>query len=336
MRLLSLIFCFCLLSLEAEEILWIGKRVSLVHQEGLLALAMNRSAPIHTLLNEEKIEFETTIGKMQTVFEQVFGFGDFTRWMPLQEERLISYLLPVGAYANPIEINAELKIQTMLFALKGSHFPLLSQEHLAAIQIASVEILDTNPLPVVLEDGVFSYTKTREAFLLLQEQIDDQHKWTSPHKTTLSFSTKCNSFCNPNNLAKQIVHSSSLHAILYKTRPYTEHQLLIVPKRHITSLSENTREEILDKWDLLIQIQSIALKALGYPKIGVMTRIGWRAGQTQAHLHDHVIPYDPLANQPWLFYWAHELSHGAELPSDFTQWEETRNTWQTLYRLYHL
>ena len=338
-------FAFCLIffSLEAKEFLWSGKRISLVQQDGLLALEMNRAAAIEELFNEEKIELEKTVGKMQTVFEKIFGFGDFTRWMPLNEEGIRAYLIPAGAYVGLSEINAELKVQIMLFALKGKSFPSLSPIQIEKIQAAAAEVLASDPPPpntieavaklpqwYNLKEGTFSYTKTREAFLLLQEHLDETQVWSDSQKASLCFSTECSSFCDPKVIAKQIVYPSCFHTILYKTLPYTEHQLLVIPNRHVATLSELTPEEILDKWNLFAQIKSIVQESFNYPELGVMTRIGWRAGQTQAHLHDHVIPFDPLASQPWIKNWAQELS--GDQSSD-SAWKRNRRIWRNLYNL---
>jgi len=39
--------------------------------------------PLEHLTDEEKIARERTVGKMQVVFERIFGFADFARWMPI-------------------------------------------------------------------------------------------------------------------------------------------------------------------------------------------------------------------------------------------------------------
>lgn len=316
MRIIFLLFCF--FTLHAEQILWQGRLVSLVEEQGLPAVVMNRKADLQQLTDEEKIAFERTVAKMQNVFQEVFGFGDFTRWMPLEVETLTSYLIPSGAYAGPSEVDFALKIQTLLFALRDRIMPPLTQEQIFRVQEAAKKSLAEDLPAIPLQDGNFTCTKIlagmRIALDELQETMDLPD--TDP-PFTLNFTTRCRAFCDPKILEKQFVYDSSVNHVLYNHRPYVDCHLMILPIRHISHPLESSDEEILDKFLLLEKIP------LNTPKKGLLTRIGWRGGQTQSHFHEHVIGFDPKEEQYWLRNWANELN-GTLLPIDPVKWEMFR------------
>jgi diadenosine tetraphosphate (Ap4A) HIT family hydrolase len=97
--------------------------------------------------------------------------------------------------------------------------------------------------------------------------------------------------------------------------PVSNGHTLIVPRRHIASLSGVTGEEIAALWSLLSQARSL-LDAMHAPDgytIGVND--GAAAGQTVMHLHMHLIPRyagdvpDPRGGVRWVIpskadYWS--------------------------------
>lgn len=99
--------------------------------------------------------------------------------------------------------------------------------------------------------------------------------------------------------------------------PISTGHALIIPKRHISSLFEATREERDSLFDLLEQIKvelQEKYKADGF-NIGIND--GTAAGQTVMHLHIHLIPRytgdqtDPRGGVRWIFpdkaaYWKSE------------------------------
>lgn len=120
-------------------------------------------------------------------------------------------------------------------------------------------------------------------------------------------------FCN---LDKSRVVLDNTHAIaIYDGFPVSPGHCLIVPKRHIASFFEATREEQLALLDLLAEMQEILVKERSNPdgfNIGI--NVGKAAGQTVMHLHIHLIPRyagdqpDPRGGVRWIFpekadYW---------------------------------
>lgn len=323
-KLLSLFLCFCF-ALQAEEILWSGSHVSLVEKDGIAAVCMNRPADLDHLSSCEKIAMEETVGKMQRVFESVFGFGDFVRWMPLGENALTSYLIPSGAYAAEDEVDIDLKIRVMLLTLKDKKelLPPLSQEHLEAIKNAAQEILPQVAKPFQLRESNLLCTKIKEGLVHLFKELDQPFDETLIPDFKPSFTTECRAFCNPQILQAQRVFSSSHHCVLYNNRPYVLDHLMVIPHRHVTNISESDDEEIIDKYALFSQIAH----KITYPNVAVVTRMGWRAGQTQSHLHDHVVGFDRRGSQAWIWNWASELK-GQKITVDPVSWEAERTRWE--------
>jgi hypothetical protein len=188
-----ILFFSLLLSLNAHEVLWSDKLVSLIEEDGFTAITLNRAAPLNELTDEEKIAMERTVGKMQTVFQRVFGFGDFARWMPLQEEKLTSYLLPSGAYSHPDEVNYDFKIRMVLFCLKDQKGGLspLSAEQISSIQTAAREILPYPQPSIALTEGSFQCTQIVQGLAIALQELGQSPELqeASSIQTTIIFST---------------------------------------------------------------------------------------------------------------------------------------------------
>jgi diadenosine tetraphosphate (Ap4A) HIT family hydrolase len=130
-------------------------------------------------------------------------------------------------------------------------------------------------------------------------------------------------FCNPDS-SKIIL--TNAHAIaIYDSYPVTPDHTLIVPKRHIASFFEATKEEQAAMFDLLAEMRQLLLNTpqLPFDKVGRLSvpdgfnigiNDGTAAGQTVMHLHIHLIPRyagdtdDPRGGVRWIMpkkaqYW---------------------------------
>jgi len=119
---------------------------------------------------------------------------------------------------------------------------------------------------------------------------------------------------------------SNVHAIaIYDDHPVTPGHTLIVPKRHIASFFEATKEEQAAMFDLLAEMRQLLLKQSPLPfanaesfsrpdGFNVGINDGAAAGQTVMHLHIHLIPRytndteDPRGGVRWIMpkkapYW---------------------------------
>ena len=96
--------------------------------------------------------------------------------------------------------------------------------------------------------------------------------------------------------------------------PISPGHALIIPKRHIASLFDATREEREALFDLLEQVKTELQEKYNPDGFNIGINDGTAAGQTVMHLHIHLIPRytgdqtDPRGGVRWIFpdkaaYW---------------------------------
>ncbi|MEI6827787.1 MAG: HIT family protein [Desulfuromonadales bacterium] len=119
-------------------------------------------------------------------------------------------------------------------------------------------------------------------------------------------------FCSPDRTR---IILSNRHAIaIYDGFPVSDGHCLIIPRRHIASFFEATREEQTALLDLLAEMQEILVKERNPNGFNIGINDGATAGQTVMHLHIHLIPRysgdqpDPRGGVRWIFpekapYW---------------------------------
>lgn len=84
---------------------------------------------------------------------------------------------------------------------------------------------------------------------------------------------------------------ANIHAIaIFDGFPVSPGHGLIIPKRHIASFFEATREEQTALFDLLAEMQKILVKERNPDGFNSGINVGEAAGQTVMHLHIHLIP----------------------------------------------
>ena len=93
-------------------------------------------------------------------------------------------------------------------------------------------------------------------------------------------------FCDGSN---RIIIESEKSFITYALWPYHKHHLLVIPKRHVESLTEITEVERKDIDDLQEKALEI-LKKLGYVSITQLVREGNDVNKAVNHVHFHTIP----------------------------------------------
>jgi len=119
-------------------------------------------------------------------------------------------------------------------------------------------------------------------------------------------------FCNPDN--PQIILSNDHSMAIYDGYPVTSGHTLIVPKRHISSFFEATKEEQTAMFDLLSEMRQCLQAERSPDGFNIGINDGIAAGQTVMHLHIHLIPRysgdtrDPRGGVRWIFpdkaaYW---------------------------------
>jgi diadenosine tetraphosphate (Ap4A) HIT family hydrolase len=175
---------------------------------------------------------------------------------------------------------------------------------------------------------VFAYVSSHVVFFLLarQEHIDQfkkanamlPHQWHTqflivPDETMQHQGTGHGCpFCLPDD-SKIILFNDHAMAI-YDGFPVSPGHCLIIPKRHIASFFEATREEQSALLDLLAEMQDILMKERNPDGFNIGINDGTAAGQTVMHLHVHLIPRyagdteDPRGGVRWIMpkkaqYW---------------------------------
>jgi diadenosine tetraphosphate (Ap4A) HIT family hydrolase len=120
-------------------------------------------------------------------------------------------------------------------------------------------------------------------------------------------------FCPPP--ADRVVASNDLAVAIRDGYPVSPGHTLVIPKRHVASLADVTKDEAAALWSLLAEARAqldAELKPDGY-NVGVND--GRAAGQTVMHLHVHLIPRyegdrpDPRGGVRWVIpekadYWS--------------------------------
>jgi diadenosine tetraphosphate (Ap4A) HIT family hydrolase len=119
-------------------------------------------------------------------------------------------------------------------------------------------------------------------------------------------------FCTiaPDKIVAQDAHTLTLR----DTLPVSPGHTLILPKRHIVSIFEATKDETAALWDALQRARTQLLTEFSPDGFNIGINDGLAAGQTILHLHIHLIPRyqgdmpDPRGGIRWIFpdkaiYW---------------------------------
>jgi diadenosine tetraphosphate (Ap4A) HIT family hydrolase len=126
-------------------------------------------------------------------------------------------------------------------------------------------------------------------------------------------------FCNPD---PSTVLLANEHALAFPDRfPVTPGHSLIVPKRHIVSFFEATKEEQAALFDLVAEIREKLRAERGPDGFNIGINDGSAAGQTVMHSHIHLIPryagdtQDPRGGVRWIMpekapYWKRKNREG--------------------------
>ena len=118
--------------------------------------------------------------------------------------------------------------------------------------------------------------------------------------------------------SSRLIRGNDLAIAIYDGFPVSPGHSLIIPKRHIASFFEATREEQVALLDLLAEMQKILVKELNPDGFNIGINVGEAAGQTILHLHIHLIPRyagdqpDPRGGVRWIFpekadYWSNRI-----------------------------
>jgi histidine triad (HIT) family protein len=93
-------------------------------------------------------------------------------------------------------------------------------------------------------------------------------------------------FCDHYN---RVILDSGFCFLTYALAPYHKHHLLIIPKRHVESISELSKDEEASISSLEQKAAEI-LKNIGHESVSILVREGNDKNKSVNHVHFHVIP----------------------------------------------
>lgn len=323
-----LCFFYIPLTLSAETLLWEDDVVRLYEDGGMIRLSPTvKACRISDLPEDTFVVMEQTIGKMESVFKEVFGRGDYVRSMPLLDKGgMRATIIPACAYQHEEVIDLRLKVHILLsqFFDNKQYLPPLSIDEISRIANAAKRVMSckSSQGSVLLDKGVIPYANIKETKELLRntlmelgEQVPVELLLENPHRIHFTTPSEC-VFCLGEEYEKQVIYKSSLNAVVPNRSPYVDkfdRSMMIIPNHHISTISEQTEEEIRDFFRLVVKLDHITstyLNARDHSKETgiVITRNGWFGGQTVPHLHHHVVFYTPNTPQKWMRDFLYSIS----------------------------
>lgn len=105
------------------------------------------------------------------------------------------------------------------------------------------------------------------------------------YSTFLKRSVRC-PFCAPD---QRVFAKNGETYLTYSIAPYAKYHLLVIPKRHVESFSDLTRDE-LRAAQLMLTRGVAVLRAKGIEDYTILVRNGAKSGKSVRHLHYHLIP----------------------------------------------
>lgn len=94
-------------------------------------------------------------------------------------------------------------------------------------------------------------------------------------------------FCN---IDRETFLENELSYAVFDRYPVSNGHVLIIPKRHINSFVEASKEEISAMFELIVTCQRILENKFQPDGYNIGVNIGETAGQSIFHLHIHLIP----------------------------------------------
>lgn len=95
-------------------------------------------------------------------------------------------------------------------------------------------------------------------------------------------------FCTPEN--EKILFENEHAYAIFDRYPVSHGHILIIPKRHFTSIFDGLYNEIEDIWDLICKGKQFLIEKYSPDGYDIGINDGESAGQTIMHLHIHIIP----------------------------------------------
>ena len=88
----------------------------------------------------------------------------------------------------------------------------------------------------------------------------------------------------------KIIAQNNTFFAIYDEFPVSDGHVLIIPKRHVESIFDITREELEDLFDLIRKVRELVDRKYSPDGYNIGVNEGYAAGKTIDHLHIHLIP----------------------------------------------
>lgn len=92
-------------------------------------------------------------------------------------------------------------------------------------------------------------------------------------------------FCHPE--VSEVLFSSELVYSRFDRYPVSPGHVLVIPKRHISSIFDATSEEVYALWEQVVQVKEFLDVEYAPDGYNIGINDGTAAGQTIMHLHIH-------------------------------------------------
>ena len=89
---------------------------------------------------------------------------------------------------------------------------------------------------------------------------------------------------------REVIASSALSLAFFDGFPVSPGHTLIIPRRHVTSFFDLTKEELQDLLSLLDHVKNIIDEQYHPDGYNIGVNVGEAAGQSVSHVHMHLIP----------------------------------------------
>jgi diadenosine tetraphosphate (Ap4A) HIT family hydrolase len=96
--------------------------------------------------------------------------------------------------------------------------------------------------------------------------------------------------CNFCTHDRSILAQTKLSSAFLDSFPVANGHALVIPKRHVVSIWEMSKEEYTDAFDLVRQVRAILQEKFDPQGFNIGVNCGASAGQTVFHAHIHIIP----------------------------------------------
>jgi diadenosine tetraphosphate (Ap4A) HIT family hydrolase len=98
-------------------------------------------------------------------------------------------------------------------------------------------------------------------------------------------------FCDKDNKEKhRVIIENDLFYSRWDNFPVSDGHAEIVPKKHIVSFFDLSREEVLQMYELIVKTKKIIFEKYSPDSCNIGLNDGRAAGRTIDHLHIHIIP----------------------------------------------